>query len=593
VDLRREGVAIASGSAAISETIETTPRSYRHGSDCFVAYCRPVPLCRRHVQAEEVLATTSLRRFADCELDPTAYEIRRAGQPCAVEPQVFDLLVYLVRNAGRLVTKDELVANVWGRIVSDAALSSRIKSARRAIGDDGERQHLIKTVHGRGFRFVGRVLPGEGEGLGAATGPVARGLDEPGRGRPVVAVLPLRPGGPDDADRYLADAVTDEIIMSLARDRSVAVSTAGVTADKAADRHVWPAGVQTARYVIEGSVRRSSGGMVAAIRLTDVTSGMHMWAERFEQSVATALSADQGVAHRICAVLAGEIETAEARRAAAEPPEKRDSSALYHLGLQELYRFTPQGRAAARRLFEQAVAADPAFASAYARLAYVHIQDYWYGSHEHRPLVLDRACDLASRAVLLDRKNALGHFALGRVHALRGAFDPAMDAFETAIRLNPILAQAHFALGQAHFFAGRHKEAIRRLEAAIELNPHEPHLWSFFHDQADAYYALGNLDEAARRARIASCFPNATHWPFATLASVLGSAGRIEEAHAAAHELRARSPGYTLTFAEEELSHIADREHVTRVLHGLKAAGLPDGLEHAPCGAVDAARGRH
>ncbi len=106
--------------------------------------------------------TAELRvRFEDCELDLAAYELRRGGRLCAVEPQVFELLAYLVRNADRLVTKDEMIEKVWGgRIVSDAALSSRIKSARRAVGDDGEQQRLIRTVHGRGVRFVGNVVAG-------------------------------------------------------------------------------------------------------------------------------------------------------------------------------------------------------------------------------------------------------------------------------------------------------------------------------------------------------------------------------------------------------------------------------------------------
>jgi pimeloyl-ACP methyl ester carboxylesterase/DNA-binding winged helix-turn-helix (wHTH) protein len=99
-------------------------------------------------------------KFADCELDVVAYELRRGGTVQPLEPQVFDLLAYLARNPGRLIGKDELIAKVWGgRIVSDAALSSRIKSARRAIGDDGEQQRLIRTVHGRGFRFVGEAAP--------------------------------------------------------------------------------------------------------------------------------------------------------------------------------------------------------------------------------------------------------------------------------------------------------------------------------------------------------------------------------------------------------------------------------------------------
>ncbi len=99
-------------------------------------------------------------RFDDCELDLAAFELRRAGKPFAVEPQVFELLSYLARHPGRLISKDELIEQVWGgRIVSDAALASRIKSARRAIGDDGEQQRLIRTVHGRGFRFLGASAP--------------------------------------------------------------------------------------------------------------------------------------------------------------------------------------------------------------------------------------------------------------------------------------------------------------------------------------------------------------------------------------------------------------------------------------------------
>src|SRR5262245_24805448 len=96
--------------------------------------------------------------FSDCELDVAAFELRRGGQPCPVEPQVFEMLLYLARNPDRLVTKSDLIENVWGgRIVSDSTLASRIKSARRAIGDDGEQQRLIRTVHGRGVRFIGEI----------------------------------------------------------------------------------------------------------------------------------------------------------------------------------------------------------------------------------------------------------------------------------------------------------------------------------------------------------------------------------------------------------------------------------------------------
>lgn len=98
--------------------------------------------------------------FGPFELDPAAFELRRDGKPLAIEPQVFELIVLLVQNRGRIVTRDELIDRVWsGRIVSEATISSRIKAARQALGDDGSKQELIKTIHGRGFRFVADVRP--------------------------------------------------------------------------------------------------------------------------------------------------------------------------------------------------------------------------------------------------------------------------------------------------------------------------------------------------------------------------------------------------------------------------------------------------
>src|SRR3954467_11932154 len=113
--------------------------------------------------------------FAGYEMDLRRHELRRAGQIVHIEPHVFDLLLHLIRNRNRVVSKDELFDTIWnGRIVSEAALSSRINAARRAVGDDGDRQHLIKTIHKRGFRFVGEVQEPE-----EATGSTAAELPPP------------------------------------------------------------------------------------------------------------------------------------------------------------------------------------------------------------------------------------------------------------------------------------------------------------------------------------------------------------------------------------------------------------------------------
>ena len=128
--------------------------------------------------------------FGDVEIDLEAFELRRGGALTPVEPQVFDLVCHLAGNPGRLVSKDELIKIVWnGRIVSDATLASRIKSARRAIGDDGEQQKWIKTVHGRGVRFVGEV---EDDSKPAAPDLPAPHLpSHDASGRPAIAILPF------------------------------------------------------------------------------------------------------------------------------------------------------------------------------------------------------------------------------------------------------------------------------------------------------------------------------------------------------------------------------------------------------------------
>jgi DNA-binding winged helix-turn-helix (wHTH) protein/tetratricopeptide (TPR) repeat protein len=503
-------------------------------------------------------------RFDDCELDPAAYELRRGGVRCALEPQVFDLLAFLVREAPRLVTRDELIAKIWaGRIVSDATISSRIKSARHAIGDDGAQQRLIRTVHGRGFCFVGALTARET----VTTAEAAATRRDGASGRPAVAVLPLRPASGDAADRALADIVSEDIVTCLARDRTIAVSSAVPAADVPA------AG---ARYVLDGGLRHAGGRLAVTVRLTDAVDGTHLWAERCERLLEAGLPPDDGISRTIAAVVRGEIETAEARRAALASEPEWDAWAHYHLGLKELYRFTEPGLAAAHVHFARAVALDPDFASAWARLAYVHIQLYWYGPAEQRATALAHAQEAALRAIDLDPKNALGYFACGRVHALRHEFDRAMPAFEMAIRLNPGLAQAYFAMGQAHFYADRPRDAVRLLDVAIELDPHDPHLWCFLHDQSDAYYAQGELDAAARRSRAASLYPNATHWPFASLASVLGTQGRCEEAREALGALMARRPDYSLPVAHAELAHFSNRDYVQQFLQGLQAAGLQE-----------------
>src|SRR5215212_5363868 len=170
--------------------------------------------------------------FAGHELDPRRQELRREGEVVHVEPQVFDLLTFLIRNRDRIVSKDEILDTIWdGRIVSEAALSSRINAARKAIGDSGNDQIFIRTFHKRGFRFVGEASELKEPGPEPAPPPAAADAAAPAlearlipeRGKPSVAVLPFVNVSQDAAHEYFAYGLTEDVIRLLGRNRWLTV----------------------------------------------------------------------------------------------------------------------------------------------------------------------------------------------------------------------------------------------------------------------------------------------------------------------------------------------------------------------------------
>ena len=149
----------------------STPRTRRPGPPSGPCDGRGAP-GSRHWGADNVLEGRVILAFGDCELDLDRYELRRGGLLVPIEPQVFDVLVHLASHPDRVVSKEELLDTVWGdRFVSESALTSRIKAARRAVGDDGTRQAVIATVHGRGYRMVVPVHEHGGNGRGQVRAP--------------------------------------------------------------------------------------------------------------------------------------------------------------------------------------------------------------------------------------------------------------------------------------------------------------------------------------------------------------------------------------------------------------------------------------
>ena len=254
-------------------------------------------------------------RFGDHVLDIERRELRRGAEPVALEPQVFDLLVYLVRNRGRVVSKDDLIDSVWGgRIVSDSALTTRLNAARKAVNDNGAAQRVIRTVHRKGVRFIGEVRE---DGEAAARIEVAPAAAEsPTAVRLSIVVLPFVNLSHDPEQEYFADGITGDLTTDLSRipdmlviSRNTAFTYKGKLVDtKQIGREL---GV---RYVLEGDVQRSASRVRVNAQLIDAETDAHLWAERFTGDAGDLFALQDEIANRIAAALNTELVGAEAAR---------------------------------------------------------------------------------------------------------------------------------------------------------------------------------------------------------------------------------------------------------------------------------------
>ena len=257
--------------------------------------------------------------FDDFVLDPERRELRRGANLIAAEPQVFDLLQYLIRHRERVVSKDDLLAAIWhGRIISKSALTTRINSARAAIGDSGDSQRLIKTLRGKGFRFVGTVREEEHS---AATSPAIGSID-PSRPhpslseQPSIAVLPFMNMSRDPEQDYFADGMTEEIITALARFKNLFViaSNSSLTYRSRSVDIKQIARELGVRYVLEGSVRKAADRVRITGQLIVAETGRHIWTERFDRQLEDIFDLQDEIPENIVGAVEPEILSAELNR---------------------------------------------------------------------------------------------------------------------------------------------------------------------------------------------------------------------------------------------------------------------------------------
>jgi adenylate cyclase len=521
--------------------------------------------------------------FEDYVLDTDRRELCRAGEFVGIEPKAFDLLVHVIANHERVVSKDDLIAAVWeGRIVSESALTSCINAARVAIGDSGEAQRLIRTFPRKGIRFVGGLRQEQAD---VAGGIVADSHEAPRSKpglphKPSVAVLPFANmgGGPDQG--YFADGITDDIITELSRFSDLFV----IARNSSFQYKGRPVDVrQVGRElgvgcVLEGSVRRSGDRVRISAQLIDAATGAHRWAERYDRKLEDVFAIQDEVVRAIAPVLVAHLNKAEVERTLQKPPSTWHAHDYYLRGSETLVGYASSLEKAellkARGFLELAISADPQYARAHVDLSFTYFTTWInrVNSDFLKTETLDRAHELARKAVQLEPNLPAARAQLGMVLSFKRRHDEAIAEFERAQRLNPNFNDWRFA--NSLVLAGDAARAIEVTDALVRLDPFYVPLAAGF--LGLARYMLREY-EPAIIALVEAAGRSPRHRPVRQwLAATYAQTGQMENAREEAAAVLQIQPDYTIQGMGKYFSPFKRAEDAEHLFDGFRKAGLPE-----------------
>jgi TolB-like protein/DNA-binding winged helix-turn-helix (wHTH) protein/Tfp pilus assembly protein PilF len=537
--------------------------------------------------------------FGAYSLDSARRELRRGNHLVAIEPQVFDILEFLICNRERVVSKDDLIAAVWGgRIVSDSALSSRITAVRHAIGDGGETQRLIRTLPRKGLRFVGEVReehpsnwngacllsPRSFEKLEESVQVLA--VDRPTRAveppagiahpcpslkpmhHPSIAVLPLNNHSGDPTNDHLCGAIAEDVIESLSRFRSLRViarHSAFRLRSRSARALSRSLGVD---YLLSGSLRQSGKRVRIVVELIETVSEGVVWSDHFDIRADESFELRDEITGAVASRLAVRIDLAEGRYESRHPSDTR-THGLVLCGQHLTLRFAKEANSQARRLFEEAITIAPSYGRAYSAMSRTHNLDWRYSWSPNPDRSLDLAVELARQAIQRDPLDARGYAELGYAHLYKKNHDESLTEYERALALNPNDADIIAEYADSLVYAGQPQKSIELLERAMRLNPHYPdwYLW-YLADAYDCMGASGDVITAVHRMQNPAEGRRLLAANFAHL-------GRMEEARREASEVMRLHPEFSIGRWQQRPPY-QDTAPLERFVEGLRKAGLPD-----------------
>jgi TolB-like protein len=523
--------------------------------------------------------------FAGYTLDLDRGCLHGADGEIELRPKSFEVLRYLIENAGRLVSKEELINAVWPRVVvADESLTQCVSEVRRALGDGS--QLLIRTVPRRGYLFAAPVSRGVTNGQAAPLPDIDRPTPPPPVApRLSIVLLPFVSLGSDADAGHFAEGLTDDLRTDLSR-ISGSFVIAGGTASTYKGRKVDAKQIGKelgVRYVLEGSVRRDDNRVRVAAHLADTETGAQIWADRFDKHRTHFLEMQSEIVTRLARALRFQLILAESRRAQREPRNGLDAVDLTLRAKALLERLlSPETNASARKLFEQAVVLDERANSAWLGIAATHMLDVLHfvidGAERNRKTEL--AHQAVEQALSIEQSGASVHYVRGYLFLSQGMLPQAAISFENAISRNASYADAYWGLASTKLLLGQPQEAITMADMGMAISPYDHNLWVAHYSAGMAAFLLGNEAMALMRLRQAWQLNRRIPSLGSNFAAIATRAGHASEARAALAEIRRIHPSYTIRQFGESICYttLLDSKlsgRFRRLLETLRDLGLP------------------
>lgn len=526
-------------------------------------------------------------RFADFVIDLDAAELRRSGQPVRIEPQVFDLIVFLASHPGRVLSREDIVASVWhGRAISDSAISSRINAARRALGDDGATQRFIKTVHGRGFRFEFQAEQRTDPTIEASLLPrvccqMARAVAIELPDRPAIAIMPFANISGDPQDGFIAHGIAEDLITELSRFEDLfVVSSAAYLKDRSGGMEVRDLVRELGtQFVLEGSIRRSGHHIRITAQLFSAYQNRRVWVEKYDGTLDDLLSLQEHVAGLIAGIVAPKIKVAHHEQALRSPINTNSAHQLAWRAqglLREVFRLKNQSQIdRAIDLAKTALQLNAKCSIAYQTICdgYVFKNLFRWGD---QPTEAAKNAERWAKEFLLHFPNSyMAYYNLAMARLQLSLFEEANRDFKTAHQMNKNDSIVLRFWAQCEAGSGDVQSAKRHALAAIQLSPMDPRTHvSYLALAMCAFIERSNSEFEEWADKAIQMGPSA---PIrrALMISYAAANGRSETMETHLNELMSWAPDFIDSLFRGENRPFQREEHMKMLLDGLRKAGFP------------------